>query len=76
MAKSKSTRTRSARPIAGNKGTLVPSDGSEAFSKLHYRLLLHVNQLRLVSNAFNEPAGERAEEAAAHVLPTLVRELD
>ena len=68
MPKSKSTRR--GRPAA------ALSDSAKLFGRLHYRLLVHTNQLRLVSNALNEPASARAEEAAAHVLPTLVRELD
>lgn len=78
MAKSKSTRTRSARPSAGNKGDSVPPppESSEAFGKLHYRLLLHTQQLRLVSNALNEPSSAAAVDAASFVVPTIVRQLD
>ena len=49
---------------------------SQAFDRMHSELLMRTQQLKLVSNALNEPATAGTEDAARYVLPEIVKGLD
>jgi hypothetical protein len=73
MAKSKSKRSRAPKATANAPDESVID---EKFRHLHYRLLMHTNQLKLVAHALDGSAEPVVQGAAEFVVGEIATSLD